>query len=84
MENIELVKSFESHSDLYECSPNGFFIEGGPIFLVGHYFLIEVSIIKKFHYDAEWGDLYHRELASIKECLYPTMKGELMEARILT
>lgn len=53
--------------------PNGFLREGGVGLLMRHDLLVEVAIIEEFHDDAAWGIRYQSELASMKECLYPTM-----------
>ena len=36
-----------------ESFPDGGLIEDGIIFLVGDYFLVEVAVIQKLHYNAE-------------------------------
>jgi len=69
MQNIEIVKPLESQRHMYECPPNSLLIKAGIVLLVCHNFLVEVTIVEELHYYAEYGEMYQRELASMKECL---------------
>lgn len=67
------METLESKRDLDERAPNSFLLEGSASLLMGHDLLIEVPVVEKFHDDAGCERPYHRELASMNECLYPTM-----------
>ena len=69
MQNIEVMKPLESQSDVDEGPPDGGLVILAPILLVEGYFLVEVAVIEELHHDAEWWEIYQRELASMKECL---------------
>jgi hypothetical protein len=69
MQNIEIVETFKSECHVNEGAPNGLLFEDSACLLVGHNFLIKISIVKKFHDDAGCFENYHSELASMKECL---------------
>lgn len=69
MENVEIMQSLESESDLNKCLPDEVFLEKLLVLLLIHNFLVQVSIIRKLHHYASWKTKYHRELDSIKACL---------------
>ena len=52
MENIEVVQAFEAQDDVDEGLPDGGLVEEGVVFLVGHYFLVEISVVEKLHDNA--------------------------------
>ena len=45
------MKAFKSQYNLGENLPNTSLVEDSAIFLVSHYFLIEISVIEKLHYN---------------------------------
>ena len=49
MENIKVVEAFQTQSDMNEGAPNVDLLKIGVVFLVGHYFLIEISIVEELH-----------------------------------
>lgn len=53
VENIKVMKAFKSQYNLGENLPNTSLVEDSAIFLVSHYFLIEISVIEKLHYNTE-------------------------------
>ena len=69
---------------MYKCFPYDILIKICIIFLMCYYFLIQISIINKLHHNTTYKHPYHKELASIKECLYPTIYGEFNDAKIRT
>jgi len=69
MEDIKIMKLLKSKRNLNQGLPNGLFIEMSLLFLVLHDFLVEISIIRKFHNNTESYEHYHKELDSIKACL---------------
>jgi hypothetical protein len=73
VQNIEIVKTFESKSDVDERTPDSLLLKDRSSLLVVHNLLVKISVVKKFHNNAEWLESYQRELASMKECLYPTI-----------
>ena len=73
MENVEVVQALQAERHLDQSFPDALLVKTGIIFLVSHYFLVEITVVKELHNDARCGGGYLRELASMKECLYPTI-----------
>jgi hypothetical protein len=69
MQNIKRMKGFEPHDCLHEYTPNIFLFEKLIFLFMFDYFLIEVTIVGKLHYDAASNKEYHRFLPYKKTCL---------------
>jgi hypothetical protein len=52
VEDVEVMKFFETESNLYEGLPDIILGEKGLILLVGYYLLVEVAVIQELHYYA--------------------------------
>lgn len=52
MENVELVETLEPHGDLDQHPPDVVLLELCGRFLMMHYLLVEVAVVRKLHHDA--------------------------------
>ena len=86
MHNFKLVQSPQTSHDLNEYLPYNGLAEISAVFLVLHYFLEKVSVVRIFHHNANEHLTYQRlwEASSRKASLYSMIFGCLTEARMRT
>ena len=52
MQDVEFVQILQPYCHLNQCPPDGLLVECCSLFLVLHYFLVEVAIVRELHYNA--------------------------------
>jgi len=69
MEDFEVMEFLESSEGVDDDSPDKVLFEELSLLLVLWYFMVEVSIVSKLHYNAKWSHQYQR--------LFPSKKAYL-------